>query len=302
MSKLSLFLVFFGSLACDQFVSASEHKYELNSPIYTTFMEEFASKVVKIDNDHDSSYWKDQLKPLFKYPKFERVTDHGFFGSRSTETAMNSEKYDWFTTQCDLPQIENKLKEPIEHKYQDIHREIRQNIEDLSILYNDIRNVHNDIYRGLFDEPKFNDIKGFKNAIEQFDKKSIKKHRLKVIGKELQTMKQKYDDIINRLDEKMQEIPVKRYKYLQQIVLSDKKIEELKSLADETGQLNEIIKIIGALKEKLEALRKVLSDTTSIIDEFTVERIKWTEILMDVPINKKESKRKLCCKKPTVME
>lgn len=248
----------------------------------------------------DVADWKNFLKPMFEFPKLDQVEvsmSAAVVRSFSfSEVTTDSAKYSWFVSMFDksgLPEFEAKLYKILGNKNDETSKQIRQSIDKLSVLRQDIRNFHNNIYSGLFNEPKFRDIPAFGKALEQFWNKKMKIKRVKKIYKEADKIKISYDKLIEKLDEKMQDIPLKRFDFFQLSVSIKKRLQGLEKSKNKAFRLNEISNIVEEAKAKMEELKNVLSDASSVAIEFSIQRAKWAETLLGEPIVPKGSKLKL---------
>ncbi|XP_031628388.1 uncharacterized protein LOC116344117 [Contarinia nasturtii] len=306
MSKLSL-LPFFVLSILNQLAGGVE--FSLNDPVYDTFMSRFASRITDVEmgsNYRSMEGWKNFLKPMFEYPKCDRVAvPSSVNAGRSlsfSEVTTDSVKYSWFITMFDksgLPDVESKAKKVLGAKIYCLPREIKKNLEDLSKLRHEIRNYHSTIYSALFIEPAFRDIPDFGKALQQFSGKKMKKNRATQIYKEAENIKNIYDDLTKRLDEKMQDIPMKRHAYLELIVPTVNRLKAAEKIETEAVKVNEVINVVDELKEKLEELRNVLEEASSIAFELSVQRPKWAEALLGESVAPKGWKLKLCCGIPS---
>ncbi|XP_031628387.1 uncharacterized protein LOC116344116 isoform X2 [Contarinia nasturtii] len=243
------------------------------------------------------------LKPVFEYSKIEKipVPTSGYvhwWTLSFSEIMTDSKKHSWFSTffnENGLPDIKDRLKEVLGSKNDNNHNQIRSSIESLSSLYSEIRNFHNIIYNGLFKEPTYRDIPGFEKAIEHYTKKTMKKPRANVILQEADKIKSSYDDIVKRLDKKLQDMPQKRYAYYEETVSKKDELRNIGRSKDETIRLVALCNIVAELKEKLEALKNLVRDASAIVDELNVQRPKWAETLMGESFTPKVSRLKLKC-------
>lgn len=275
-------------------------KYENNS-VFTTFLDEFDTKADKIDSGYE---WKRSLKFLFTIKK-ANYSDESHYLVRKVHQGLGSwnkwnswresnvhllqkNNYTWFILTYEksgLPPIEKKLNEIVDMTSLDVRMTIRENIDHFGTMRTNIRNYYSDIYKELFTEPTFREINGFEEAFEKFRKHPIKKKQLRMLVDEQFTeMKRTYRNILERLDEKMNSIPLTRFEFMHQYDLCDTEIREFKKSKDNSGGMIKLNNSIDASIGKLIALETALRDAVLILNEYNIERIKWVETLMNVRI------------------
>lgn len=271
--------------------------YTSQSPAYTSLINAFVSKTDAIYIVYYSI--RNKLENAFKTevnPKKEidlnRLND---FPSSSN----NAPNFNYFIEMYDrsgLPEVEKTLYSILGAGNDEIRTEMRKNIEHLSNLRNEIRNFYNTIYKGLFIEPKFSEINGFREAFDKFNKKAIKSNQIEQIKKNIDIIETEHRNIIRNLNEKLLQAPFSRAEYIKQYATCKETLNQIKGSKNDVYNLNKLTDVITELTTKLEMFKNDMSAASSIVNDLSKQRFKWMEMIMGVKIVPQNGEVRIeCC-------
>ncbi|XP_031619462.1 uncharacterized protein LOC116338390 [Contarinia nasturtii] len=285
----------------DQFKLVCSQNYTSKSPVYTSLINAFVSKTDAIRLSYDI---RDRLTIVFK-TKVYRKPDIVLSRLDMYESSSNSPNFDYFVQMYDksgLPDLESIMYNIIGRGDDEVRRKMKGDIEYITKLRHDIRNFYNNIYKGLFVEPKFIEINGFQQAFEKFNKTPLKKAQEKKIKENIDFIGNAHSQIITSLSEKLSETPFSRLECSKQYDSSKNKLNAIKKSENDADMndvsfsfLMDVSVFITELTTKLEAFKNDMSAASSVVDELTKARIQWLEIVMGVKIQAQNGGVRMSC-------
>ncbi|XP_031625186.1 uncharacterized protein LOC116341919 [Contarinia nasturtii] len=188
----------------------------------------------------------------------------------------NSRPKDWVNLMTNhIGNVEFVLKKMLGPAKDDIRKETNAEIDHLVSERSLIDKYTNKVYKFVITEPKIKDINGFEGALAQFDGKKIDAKHLKKIGNHLTSMQNTYNQVINKLTDKVPAAVTIRNEYL--------RIAAVQNIR-QCGSLNSLRYVVSSLLQKQDALKTVLNEICTILNDYDNQRVKLAATITDFPI------------------
>ncbi|XP_031631972.1 uncharacterized protein LOC116346176 [Contarinia nasturtii] len=272
--KVLLFLSFVAIF--DQFTLIRCVKIAADSPAFTTLLDKLIPKLKIVDASKD---WDQALKPLFK------------LSSHIINDGSNDSFY-WVNGDPNANVFFNRTKIlahiPSTSPYQTFRSVLSDYIRDLNINHRSVCQRHIFIFNTFLNEPKANDTDGYLKALNKFSNtKSIKPKHLQTIYEALPGMSQSHNTAFNELKEKIASVMAIRKDYLAAenalyATVTGKFIGKFKTEEYEPERVDVLLSAINEVKQKFKTLNKPLQEAVDILEVYILNRMKWSEVLMDV--------------------